>query len=179
MRALGSGVLEDVFRDIERKEKAIVNDTCVLVNQPSVSARNEGIDECVSLVKSKLRDIGAKVDVLKVKNANPVVFGEMLSNLNSKKTLMFYLYYDVQPPEPLELWKTPPFKASVRNGRIYGRGVHDDKGEIATRLGVVRSFLETLGGELPCSWITREENEKYATSETSFPNPTLVLVQTV
>jgi len=68
----------------------------------------------------------------------------------SDKTIMFYNHYDVQPEEPLELWKSPPFKPEIRDGAIYGRGVSDDKGELVSRLKVVESFLRA-DGELPCN----------------------------
>ena len=65
-------------------------------------------------------------------------------------TLLFYTHYDVQPPDPLELWDSPPFEPSRRDGRIYGRGVSDDKGNIVARLAAIRAFNEVRGG-LPCN----------------------------
>ena len=61
----------------------------------------------------------------------PVVFGERKGK--SDKTLLIYNHYDVQPPEPLDLWVTPPFEPSLRDGKLYGRGVSDDKGHIISR----------------------------------------------
>jgi acetylornithine deacetylase/succinyl-diaminopimelate desuccinylase-like protein len=143
--------LQDIFSCVEDDEKRIVADTIDLISQPSVAARHEGIDECARLIEAKLKMLGAKTEILSVPAANPIVFGEIVSRLNPRKTLLFYLHYDVQPAEPLELWTSPPFKPNVRDGRIFGRGAHDDKGEIASRLGVVRSFQRTLGGDVPCN----------------------------
>lgn len=120
-----------------------------LASQPSVSARKEGIEECSELVEGMLKATGASARVLKLEGAAPLVYGEIKSN-RSGKTIMFYNHYDVQPEEPLELWKSPPFKPEVRDGAIYGRGVSDDKGELVSRLKVVESFLKA-DGELPCS----------------------------
>lgn len=125
-----------------------VKDIIKLASQPSVSARNEGVEECSVLVEKMLGSAGASTKVLKIEGAAPLVYGEIRSN-RSPKTLLFYNHYDVQPEEPLELWKSPPFKPEVRDGILYGRGVSDDKGELVSRLKVVEAFLKT--GELPCN----------------------------
>jgi acetylornithine deacetylase/succinyl-diaminopimelate desuccinylase-like protein len=78
----------------------------------------------------------------------PVVFAERAGR--SDKTLLFYNHYDVQPPEPLDLWETPPFEPSLREGKLYARGVSDDKGHIVSRLFAIDALLEQYG-ELPCN----------------------------
>lgn len=128
---------------------AFAKDIMTLAAQPSVSARKEGVEECAVLVEKMLRNTGATVKVLKMEGAPPLVYGEIKST-SSKKTIMFYNHYDVQPEEPLELWKSPPFKPEIRDGVIYGRGVSDDKGELVSRLKIVESYLKS-GQELPCS----------------------------
>ena len=130
--------LDEFARDVVR-----------LATQPSVSARNEGIEECAALVERMLKETGATTRVLRVEGVAPLIYGEMKSE-KSDKTIMFYNHYDVQPEEPLELWKSPPFKPEIRDGAIYGRGVSDDKGELVSRLKVVESFLRA-DGELPCN----------------------------
>ena len=120
-----------------------------LASQPSVSARREGIEECAALVETMLRETGATTKVLRLDGAAPLVYGEIKSN-RSQKTIMFYNHYDVQPEEPLELWKSPPFKPEIRDGVLYGRGVSDDKGELVSRLKIAESYIKTAG-ELPCS----------------------------
>ena len=120
-----------------------------LASQPSVSARKEGIVECAGLVEKLLKETGAATKVLRAEGAAPLVYGEIKSN-RSPKTILFYNHYDVQPEEPLELWKSPPFKPEIRDGRIYGRGVSDDKGELVSRLKIVEAYLKT-SGDLPCN----------------------------
>lgn len=117
--------------------------------QPSVSARKEGIEECAAMVEKMVRDTGAETKVLRIEGAAPLVYGEVKST-RSKKTIMFYNHYDVQPEEPLELWKSPPFKPEIRDGVVYGRGVSDDKGELVSRLKIVESYFKTEG-DLPCN----------------------------
>jgi acetylornithine deacetylase/succinyl-diaminopimelate desuccinylase-like protein len=118
-----------------------------LVAQPSVGAQNFGMKECAALVSDMLKARGFDVRVMDTAGA-PVVFGERKGK--SDKTLLIYNHYDVQPPEPLELWETPPFEPSLRNGKLYGRGVSDDKGHIVSRLHAIDSILDAEG-ELPCN----------------------------
>jgi acetylornithine deacetylase/succinyl-diaminopimelate desuccinylase-like protein len=125
------------------------NDVIRLAAQPSVSARNEGVEACALLVEKMLKEIGATTKVLKLDGVAPLIYGEVKSD-KSSKTIMFYNHYDVQPEEPLELWKSPPFKPEIRDGVIYGRGVSDDKGELVSRLKVVEAYLKTRG-EPPCN----------------------------
>jgi acetylornithine deacetylase/succinyl-diaminopimelate desuccinylase-like protein len=117
-----------------------------LVAQPSVGAQNLGMTECAALVREMLRKRGFSADVLSTAGA-PVVFGERPGR--SEKTLLFYNHYDVQPAEPLELWDSPPFEPALRDGKLYGRGVSDDKGHLVARLFALDAILETAG-ELPC-----------------------------
>lgn len=117
-----------------------------LVAQPSVGAQNLGIQECAVLVAAMLKSRGFDVRLMETKGA-PVVFAERKGR--SAKTLLIYNHYDVQPPEPLELWDTPPFEPSLRDGKLYGRGVSDDKGHIVARLHAIDSIL-AADGELPC-----------------------------
>jgi acetylornithine deacetylase/succinyl-diaminopimelate desuccinylase-like protein len=78
----------------------------------------------------------------------PVVVGRM--NGRSARTLLFYNHYDVQPPEPLELWTSPPFEPTVRDGTLYARGAKDDKGELVARLAAADAVRAAHGGTLPC-----------------------------
>ncbi|MBI3164361.1 MAG: M20/M25/M40 family metallo-hydrolase [Chloroflexi bacterium] len=117
------------------------------VRQPSVSAQNLGLKECAALVKELLEKRGFKAQVMATDGA-PVVFGERKGK--SGKTLLIYNHYDVQPPEPLELWESPPFEPEIRDGKMYGRGVSDDKSHLTARLHAIDAILEDEG-ELPCN----------------------------
>jgi len=115
--------------------------------QPSVSAQNWGIEECAGLVSKMLKKRGFDVKIISTGGA-PMVFGEIKGRTN--KTLLFYNHYDVQPPEPLELWETPPFEPTLRDGKLFGRGVADDKGDFANRMLVLDALL-AQDKTLPCN----------------------------
>ncbi len=134
---------------IHDNQGRFVKDIVRLASQPSVSARKEGIAECAELVRSMIEEIGGKTRVLSLPGAAPLVYGELRSS-RSSKTVLFYNHYDVQPEVPLELWKSPPFKPEVRDGRLYGRGVSDDKGELVARLKLIESYVK-VNGEPPCN----------------------------
>ncbi len=118
-----------------------------LVAQPSISAQNIGLAECAALVADMLRARGFTAQIHST-DGSPVVTAERKGK--SGKTLLFYNHYDVQPPEPLELWETPPFEPTLRDGKLYGRGVSDDKSHITARLFALDALLEEYG-ELPCN----------------------------
>src|SRR5512143_3835639 len=132
-----------------------------LVAQPSVGAQNLGMQECAVLVAEMLNKRGFNAEIMKTGGA-PVVFGERKGS--SDRTLLIYNHYDVQPPEPLELWETPPFEPALRNGKLYGRGVSDDKGHFVSRLLAMDALLDTLG-ELPCNVKFVIEGEEETSSQ--------------
>jgi acetylornithine deacetylase/succinyl-diaminopimelate desuccinylase-like protein len=117
------------------------------VAQPSISAQNLGLKECAALVKEMLEKRDFKAEVMATDGA-PVVFAERKGK--SDKTLLIYNHYDVQPPEPLELWDSPPFEPEIRDGKMYGRGVSDDKSHLTSRLHAIDAILDE-DGELPCN----------------------------
>ncbi len=119
-----------------------------LCAQPSISAQNLGMEEAAQLVAEMLAKRGFQAQVMPTAGA-PVVFAERAGR-NREKTLLFYNHYDVQPPEPLELWESPPFEPTLRDGKLYARGVSDDKGHIVSRLFALDALL-AHDGELPCN----------------------------
>ena len=129
----------------------LIADLQTLIRQPSVSAKNEGIEKCAVLVQKILKKSGIKSELLRLKkDVAPIVFGEIKSKQNPSKTLMFYNHYDVQPAEPFDLWDDPPFSGVKKGNKIFGRGATDDKGELITRIKAVESCLESTG-DVPCN----------------------------
>ena len=140
-------VMRELMAYVDQHVDEFIEDLRVLCRQPSISAQNKGIDECVKALEWLMHEAGVDVKVIPVKNGNPVVFGEVKAK-EAKETLGFYNHYDVQPADPLELWETPPFDVDVRDGKVYARGVSDNKGNILARLQAVKAVKETFG-ELP------------------------------
>jgi acetylornithine deacetylase/succinyl-diaminopimelate desuccinylase-like protein len=147
MKGTDMANLKQVDQYLENHLNQSVTELSALVAQPSVGAQNWGMQECATLTAEMLAKRGFKVEIMPTEGA-PVVFGERKGR--SDKTLLFYNHYDVQPPEPLELWETPPFEPSLREGKLYGRGVSDDKSHITSRLFAIDALLEAEG-ELPCN----------------------------
>ena len=126
---------------------ASLDELATLVAVPSVGAQNRGLDEGAALVAGLLRRRGFTAEVAASGGA-PVVVAERRGT--GARTLLFYNHYDVQPAEPLDEWESPPFTATRRDGKVYGRGISDDKGHLVARLFAIDALLAT-GGELPCS----------------------------
>ncbi len=127
---------------------SFIDETIQLCRQPSVSATGLGVRQCAKLVEQMLLQHGCEVQVFETPG-NPVLVGKLRGQ--SERTLLFYNHYDVQPPEPLELWTSPPFEPAIRDGILYARGVADDKGEFVSRLAAVEAARQANGGVLPCS----------------------------
>ena len=139
------------LKHVDANMNNLISDLQTLIRQPSVSAKNEGIEECAKLVKKMLIKSGIKSEILRLKKGvAPIVYGEVISKKNNSKTLMFYNHYDVQPAEPFDLWEYPPFSGKIKGNKIFGRGSTDDKGELITRIKAVEAYLKTTG-DVPCN----------------------------
>jgi acetylornithine deacetylase/succinyl-diaminopimelate desuccinylase-like protein len=154
---MSSQEISAVFKAVEQDKQRLMDDLRELIAVPSVSAKNQGITEAAELLKTMLERDGFKVSLLETDTGRPAVFGV---KEGAGKPILLYNHYDVQPPEPLEEWETQPFKLVERDGRLYGRGVADNKGEIAARLAAVR-VAERTYGRLPLTvkWLIEGEEE--------------------
>lgn len=137
--------MDDIYRYIEEHQDDYIERLRRLCQQPSISAQNIGMQETAEMVRDMLTEIGAEAQIIPTDGGYPVVYGEIGP---AGKTLSFYNHYDVQPPEPLELWDSPPFAAEIRDGRIYARGVADNKGNIVARIAAIDAYRK-VRGELP------------------------------
>src|SRR5215207_10243612 len=111
---------------------------------PSISARPDENGEfrgCALLVAEKLEEAGAVASSMEA-DGDPVVFAEIGEG---PKTILSYGHYDVQPPEPLDLWESDPFEPTVRDGGLYARGVADDKADVLSRIQALRLYIEEHG----------------------------------
>jgi acetylornithine deacetylase/succinyl-diaminopimelate desuccinylase-like protein len=140
--------LDAALDHFERNRTAHLNDLKGLARIPSVSF--PGFDKapvlhCAEAVASLLRKSGLPdVRMLEPGTGHPAVFGQW-TGAPGKPTILLYAHYDVQPPGREEHWTTPPFEPSLRSGRLYGRGVSDDKAGVTMHAVAVRSYLAGAG----------------------------------
>jgi acetylornithine deacetylase/succinyl-diaminopimelate desuccinylase-like protein len=142
---------------VEANRERFVEELKAFVRQPSVSAQGLGLQEMADLVQARLDKLGAVTRQIPTGDGPPIVYGEMGQG---QRTLLIYNHYDVQPPDPLELWESPPFEPEIRDGYFYGRGVADNKGDLLARIQTVEAWLATRG-ELPLriKWFAEGEEE--------------------
>lgn len=125
---------------------------------PTLAGQRIGLTEGVEAVETLLQDIGATTRAVPVGDgAPPVVLAECGAG---ERTLLLYNHYDVQPPEPLELWDSPPYAGDIRDGKMYARGVADDRGDFLSRVLAVRAYQAAIG-DLPLrlKWLVEGEEE--------------------
>ncbi|HJZ97939.1 MAG TPA: dipeptidase [Candidatus Solibacter sp.] len=114
---------------------------------PSISTLSEhkpDIRRAAEFARNELRRAGMTAAELIEGEGNPLVYAEWLS-APGKPTILFYGHYDVQPPDPLDEWKSPPFEPEVRGDNIYARGACDDKGQVYIQIKAVEGLLKTTG----------------------------------
>ncbi|PWS37191.1 dipeptidase [Falsiroseomonas bella] len=138
-----------ITRLLEQRE-AILERLLTLIRFPSVStdaAFAEGMRGAREFLLARLRAIGLEdVRLLDAPGGQPAVFGAWTGAGPDKPTIMIYGHYDVQPADPLELWHSPPFEPTIRDGRIYARGASDVKGSTTIAIETVAAFLAVEGG---------------------------------
>ncbi len=117
---------------------------------PSVStepAHKEDVRRAAEWVAQRLRDLGARDVTIYPTEGHPVVYGLLPATRPDAPTILVYGHYDVQPPDPLDLWESPPFEATVRGENLYARGAADMKGQIVAVLAAVEALART--GDFP------------------------------
>lgn len=141
---------EACSRYLSENRDAVLNDWADLVRQPSVSDTGEGVEDCCSLVIEKMERIGITVTKHPVK-PYPVIEGRYGSD-PAKRTILIYAHYDVQPVDPLEKWRTPPFEPVILDGKLYGRGSADNKSPLMAHLEAADFWLRETG-DIPVNLI--------------------------
>ena len=138
--------LDRVLAACERNRERDLADLFRLLAQPSISTQDLGVRECAELERGFLESAGLSTRIFETAG-HPFVFGERAGPPGAP-TLLLYGHYDVQPPDPLDAWLSPPFEPTVRDGRIYARGVGDNKGQHFAHVAAIRAWTETVG-DLP------------------------------
>ncbi len=136
---------------IEKNKDRFLSELFDLLRIPSVSADSNHKDDlrkAAEFIKEKLLQAGADKAELCETAGFPVVYGEKIID-PKLPTVLVYGHYDVQPPDPLDLWVSPPFEPQVRDGKIFARGACDDKGQMYMHLKALEMMLQTTG--LPCN----------------------------
>ncbi len=136
---------------IESNKDRFVSELLEFLKIPSVSTESsskEAMYQAANFVKERLLQAGADMAEIKETKGWPMVYGEKMVDA-SLPTVLVYGHYDVQPVDPLNLWKTPPFEPDIRDGYIYARGASDDKGQMYVHV----KALEVLNnsGDVPCN----------------------------
>ena len=155
--------LDRVLAACEAHQQRDLGDLFRLLRQPSISAQNIGVTECAELEMELLTIAGFSPRLFPTAG-HPMIFAQRC-NAPGKPTVLIYGHYDVQPPEPLDKWHTPPFEPTIIGGRIFARGVGDNKGQHFAQVCGARAWLEAVG-ELPVNVKFLLEGEE----ETGSPN---------
>ena len=124
-------MMQNIKNYVEANKDRFLEELFELLRFPSVSADPKyagDVRKTAEFVAQKLKDAGAENVEICETGGHPIVYGDKITD-PSKPTVLIYGHYDVQPADPLELWKTPPFEPTVRDGKIFARGACDDKGQ--------------------------------------------------
>lgn len=151
-----------VWKDYQEKNKdRFLEELLDLLRIPSVSAKKEhkeDMQKCAEMVKNSLLQAGADKAEIHQTEGHPLVTGEKIID-PSKPTVLVYGHYDVQPPEPLELWKSGPFDPVIKDGKIYARGACDDKGQFYMHVKALETMMRTNTMETNIKFIIEGEEE--------------------
>ena len=124
--------METIKNYIDKNKDRFLEELFELIRIPSVSAKEENKPDmlrAVNYLKDALLAAGADKAEICSTDGHPVLYGEKIISAGLP-TILVYGHYDVQPAEPLELWNTPPFEPVIKDGKIWGRGADDDKGQL-------------------------------------------------
>ncbi len=136
---------------IESNQQRMLDELLDFLRIPSISTLPEHKDDvtrAAQFVADALRRAGMENIELIPTSGHPLVYADWL-HAPGKPTVLCYGHYDVQPPDPLELWKTPPFEPTIRDGNIYARGSADDKGQMYMHIKAVEALMAVHDGKLP------------------------------
>ena len=136
---------------VRKNEQRFLDELLDFLRIPSISTLPEhkpDVARAAHFVAEKLKAAGLEnVEVIQT-SKHPLVYADWL-HAAGKPTVLCYGHYDVQPPDPLELWKSPPFEPTIRDGNIYARGACDDKGQMYMHIKAVEALRAVHGGNLP------------------------------
>jgi acetylornithine deacetylase/succinyl-diaminopimelate desuccinylase-like protein len=159
-------VAADLDNYFSREERRIREELDEFLRIPSVSARSEhnaDTARCADWLANRMRSIGMTATVHSTPG-HPIVLGEWRQAGHTAPTVLVYGHYDVQPVEPLDLWTSPPFEPTVRDGKLYARGSVDDKGQLYIHVKAAEALLKQRG-KLPVNLVFLAEGEEEVGSD--------------
>jgi len=139
--------MDNVIDFVNMNRDRYLDELKALLAIPSISALPEhapDVRRCADWCAAEMRRIGLENVKLIDTPGNPVVYGDWL-HASGAPTILFYGHYDVQPVDPVDLWESPPFEATIRDGEIYARGAADDKGQVFMHFKAVEAHLKQRG----------------------------------
>src|SRR6185312_6984886 len=139
------------FVQDKKNQQRFLNELKDLLRIPSVSTlpqHKKDVIQAAQFLADELKRIGMENVQIIPTAGHPLVYCDWLHAAN-KPTVLMYGHYDVQPPDPLDEWKTPPFEPTERDGNIYARGAVDDKGQMWMHVKALESLMAAGGGKLP------------------------------
>jgi len=166
MNAKTPRVAADLDAYFTREDRRIRSELDDFLRIPSVSARSEhngDMRRCAEWLAARMRDAGLSATIHPTAG-HPIVVGEWRGAGPKAPTVLVYGHYDVQPVEPLDLWTSPPFEPTVRDGKLYARGSVDDKGQLYIHVKAVEAILKTRG-KLPINLVMLAEGEEEVGSD--------------
>ena len=142
--------MDAIGRYLEEHRERFLDDLKAVLRIPSVSAQPDHVPDmrrCAEHLAERLRGLGlTRVEVMPTEG-HPAVYAEWLG-APGKPTVLLYGHYDVQPADPLDLWHTPPFEPTLRDGKLYARGAVDDKGQVYMHVAAIEAHMK-VNGKLP------------------------------
>src|SRR4051812_19723136 len=152
----------EVWKNYQQQHKdRFLNELLELLRIPSVSARSEhkkDMQRCAEAVKQSLLSAGADKAEIYTTKGHPVVYAEKIIDIK-KPTVLVYGHYDVQPPDPLELWQSGPFEPVIKEGKIFARGSADDKGQFYMHVKALEILTQTNSQPANIKFIIEGEEE--------------------
>jgi acetylornithine deacetylase/succinyl-diaminopimelate desuccinylase-like protein len=136
---------------VEKNEARFLDELLTFLRIPSISTlpeHKQDVARAAQFVADALKAAGVENIEIIPTNNHPLVYGDLL-HAPGKPTVLCYGHYDVQPPDPLELWKSPPFEPVIRDGNIYARGACDDKGQMYMHIKAIEVLNRVYQGRLP------------------------------
>jgi acetylornithine deacetylase/succinyl-diaminopimelate desuccinylase-like protein len=138
--------MDAVLQYLQTNQQTALDELFEFLSIPSVSADSAfqpEMQRCAEFVRNAMTKAGLTAEIIPTKG-HPIVYGERIED-PSLPTVLVYGHYDVQPPDPLNLWTTPPFEPQIRDGKLFARGATDDKGQLFTHLKSIQAWTETTG----------------------------------